>query len=71
MAKLEDIKREIAGLSVAEAFKLAEWLDVYANEHWDRQIEADAKSGTLDTLGGHVLADHRAGLTRPLRNPTR
>lgn len=32
---------------------------------WDRQIEADIKSGRLDRLAEEALADHRAGKTRP------
>jgi len=30
---------------------------------WDRQIEQDAATGTLDALGNKALADHAAGRT--------
>jgi hypothetical protein len=32
---------------------------------WDRQIEADAKAGKLDSLIKKAKADHRAGKATP------
>jgi hypothetical protein len=32
---------------------------------WDRQIEADARAGTLDHLINEAKEEHRAGRTRP------
>jgi hypothetical protein len=66
MTKLEKIEQEIAALDPKDVRKLADWLDAYKAELWDRQIEADAKAGKLDQLAEQALADHRAGRTRPL-----
>jgi hypothetical protein len=66
MTKLEKIEQEIAALDPKDVRKLADWLDDYKAELWDRQIEADAKAGKLDELAEQALADHRAGRTRPL-----
>lgn len=66
MTKLEKIEQEIAALDPKDVRKLADWLDDYKAELWDRQIEADAKAGKLDKLAEQALADHRAGRTRPL-----
>ena len=48
MTKLEIIEKEIASLDPQDVRKLADWLDEYKAELWDRQIEADAKAGRLD-----------------------
>ena len=37
----------------------------YEAELWDRQIEADIRSGKLDKLGQEALEELRAGKTRP------
>jgi hypothetical protein len=66
MTKLEKIEQEIAALDPKDVRKLADWLDAYKAELWDRQIEADAKAGKLDQLAEQALADHRAGRTRHL-----
>ena len=66
MTKLEKIEQEIASLNPADVRKLADWIEEYKEELWDRQIEADAKAGKLDSLVAQALADHKAGKTRPL-----
>jgi len=66
MTKLEKIEQEIASLSPSEVAKLAEWFAEFHADLWDRQIEADAKAGRLDKLSDRALADHKAGLTKPL-----
>ena len=66
MTKLEKIEQEISALDPKDVRKLADWLDEYKAELWDRQMEADAKAGKLDNLAEQALADHRAGRTRPL-----
>jgi len=66
MTKLEKIERDIASLDPADIRKLAEWLAEYQADIWDRQIEADAKAGKLDKLVEQALADHKAGLTKPI-----
>jgi hypothetical protein len=66
MTKLERIEQDIASLSRADLWKLADWLAVFRAEQWDRQIEEDVKAGRLDKLAEEALADHRAGRTRPL-----
>ena len=42
------------------------WFIEYENRRWDRQVEADATAGTLDSLFDQALAEHRAGKTTPL-----
>ncbi len=66
MTKLEKIEQEIVNLSPGEVRKLVSWLAEFEAELWDKQIEDDAKAGRLDKLAEQALADHRAGLTKPL-----
>lgn len=66
MTKLEKIERDIVALQPAELHKLADWLAEYRAEMWDRQIEADSKSGKLDRLFAEAEADIAAGEVSPL-----
>ena len=66
MSDLESIKQDIRSLSAEEMFKLADWLDVNRSVLLNSELDADAKMGKLVKVTEQVLADHRAGLTRPL-----
>jgi hypothetical protein len=66
MTRLEKIEQQIADLNPAERKKLLHWLSEFEEAAFDRQIEDDIKAGRLDALADAVLADHRAGRTRPL-----
>ena len=66
MTKLEKIEQDIASLDPKDVRKLAEWLEEYKAELWDRQMEDDAKSGRLDKFAARALAAHRAGKSTPL-----
>ena len=66
MTKLEKIEQEIASLDPKDVRKLADWLEEYKAELWDRQIETDAKSGRLDKLADNARAEIAAGKIRPL-----
>ena len=66
MTKLEALEEEIKKLSPEELAQLREWLLERDAEEWDREIERDAASGTLDKLFEKSLEDHRAGTTREI-----
>ena len=66
MTKLEKIEQEIASLDPKDVRKLADWLDEYKSDLWDRQIEADVKAGKLDKLAENALKEIAAGRVRPL-----
>ncbi len=50
MNSLAEIEAAIEQLPKDNARQLAQWLQNYLEEQWDRQIEADVKSGKLDAL---------------------
>ncbi|MBM4044097.1 MAG: hypothetical protein FJ279_03205 [Planctomycetes bacterium] len=66
MTRIEQLESDIMTLSRAELAALRDWFQAYLADKWDRQIEADAKTGKLDRLGRQALAEHKAGRTKPL-----
>jgi hypothetical protein len=66
MGKVEKIEQQIKDLSAEELARLREWFAAFDAEAWDRQIEADARSGKLDKLGEQALKAHSAGKTTKL-----
>jgi hypothetical protein len=50
MTTLSDIENAIVHLPPNEVRQLAEWLQGYLDDLWDRQMAADLESGKLDRL---------------------
>ena len=57
MTKLEQIEKAIAALPHDDIVALADWFAEFHADLWDKQIEADAKSGKLDKFAAEALAD--------------
>ncbi len=66
MIKLEEIESAITRLPAEELAKLRDWFEQFTSQHWDEQIERDAKSGKLDRMAEKAREDHKAGRSRPL-----
>ena len=66
MTKLEKIEQEIASLSKAEIFKLADWFAEFHADLWDRQMAEDIDSGRLDNFLNGARAEIAAGKVRDL-----
>jgi hypothetical protein len=66
MTKLEKIEQDISALDPMDVRKLADWLDEYKAELWDRQMEADAKAGKLDKFIEEARREIAEGKVRPL-----
>ncbi len=66
MGKVEKIERQIKELSEAELSELREWFTAFDAEAWDRQFEADVRSGKLDALAEKALKAHSSGATTKL-----
>ncbi|MEW6713322.1 MAG: hypothetical protein AB1403_26110 [Candidatus Riflebacteria bacterium] len=63
---ITELEQAVTKLSEQELNRFREWFDEYYAEMWDRQIEADAKSGRLDDLLAEVDEEYNAGLSKPL-----
>lgn len=66
MNRVEQLEQQIAELDPPELKALRAWFERYDAEVWDRQIEADAKSGKLSRLADQALRDRRAGRSTEL-----
>ena len=66
MGKVETIESQIKQLSRDELARFRAWFAEFDAELWDRQLEADAKSGKLDVVTESALRDHRSGQSTKL-----
>ncbi len=63
---VQELELAIAKLPPDQLAALGEWFDGYRADAWDRQIEADARAGRLDSLVREAQTDIVAGRVRPL-----
>jgi len=63
---VEDIEQEVARLSPEQLAQFRAWFEEFDADAWDREIEADATTGKLDSLADDALAEHNSGRSRPL-----
>lgn len=61
MRKIENIEREIQGLSPSELAVFRKWFREFDAEAWDRQIEEDIQAGKLDSLANTALKAFESG----------
>jgi len=66
MSTVQEIEAAIAQLEPKDVHAVADWLQEYREELWDKQIEADAKAGRLDKLMEEAKQDYLAGRCKPL-----
>lgn len=66
MVTAEAIEQAVIQLPPAELDKFRAWFAEFDAAAWDRQIEADAAAGKLDSLIEEALADYHNGLAREL-----
>jgi hypothetical protein len=66
MTTVELITAAIGELPPEQVEQIRTWLNERAEAEWDAQIEQDERAGRLDALAERALAEHRAGLSRPL-----
>jgi hypothetical protein len=61
VSKFESLEKQIQQLSPAELAEFRRWFAEFDAHLWDRQLEADAKAGKLDSLAEKALRAHAAG----------
>ena len=66
MSTVKDIESAITQLEPKDVKAVADWLQEYREELWDKQIEADANAGRLDKLMEEAKQDYLAGHCQPL-----
>ena len=66
MSRVNDIESEVRKLSPEELEAFRNWFQQFDSDNWDRQIEADARAGRLDSLTDEALRQHSQGDTSEL-----
>lgn len=66
MTTLIEIETAIKQLSKDQVLQLAQWLDQYLDDDWDKQIETDLAQGKLDKLIAKAEADINANNVKNL-----
>ena len=66
MSTVAEIENALRGLPLQDARVVADWLQEYLEDQWDRQIARDAELGKLDKLKEQAMAHYKAGRTKPL-----
>jgi hypothetical protein len=66
MSTVVDIEKALQTLPVEDARKVADWLQHYLDEKWDKQIDGDIDAGRLDKLADKAMQDYQAGRVKPL-----
>ena len=66
MSDVGQVESQVRGLNADELRAFRNWFAQFDAEAWDRQIEADSKSGALSSLANRAVADHVAGRSTTL-----
>ena len=66
MSTVQEIEIAIQKLTPQEIKAIADWLQEFREELWDKQIDADIAAGKLDRFADKALEDYRAGRVKPL-----
>ncbi len=66
ISTVAEIENALQTLPVGDARKVADWLQHYLDEKWDKQIDGDIAAGRLDKLADKALEEHHAGRVKPL-----
>jgi hypothetical protein len=63
---VQELEAAVTKLSPEELASFVNWLEEYAADQWDRQIEADIHAGRFDAAGKRAVSDYESGRCTPL-----
>ncbi len=66
MSKVEELEKAIDALAEEEYIQLRKWFSEKDWQKWDRQLEADARSGKLDFLAQEAFEAKKKNKLREL-----
>jgi hypothetical protein len=63
---VEELEIVVSHLAADELALFSEWFDEFRAQQWDRQIEADVRTGKLDAAAQRADDDFESGRCTPL-----
>jgi uncharacterized protein YcbX len=66
MMSIQELKQAVTQLPPKDLARFREWFNEFDAQVWEKQFEADAKSGKLDKIVEQALNDYRAGKAKGL-----
>ena len=57
---IQELEQAVTELPPKELARFRTWFDEFDAQVWDKQWEADAESGKLETIAERALNDYRA-----------
>ena len=66
MLTIKELEQAVSSLPREELARFREWFDEYDAKAWDKQLEADVKTGRLNKIADSAIADYRAGKAKGL-----
>ena len=57
---IQELEQAVTQLPPKELARFRRWFDEFDAQIWDKQWEADAESGKLETIAERALNDYRA-----------
>jgi hypothetical protein len=63
---VEEIESVVARLPADELSRFSQWFEEFMADQWDRQMEADARTGRLDAALDRADEHYCAGRCKPL-----
>lgn len=66
METLKEVKTAVSHLPQRKLAAFRKWFEEFEAASWDRQFEADVRSGKLDRMADKARSDYRSGRCTPL-----
>ena len=66
MSTVKDLENAVTQLEPDQYVVFRKWFEEYESDLWDKQIEADARSGKLDEFAQEAVAEFEAGKSSKL-----
>jgi hypothetical protein len=63
---IQELEQAVIQLPPKELARFRKWFEEFDAQAWDKQLDADAKSGKIDKIAEQALNNYRAGKAKEL-----
>jgi hypothetical protein len=63
---IQELEQAVIQLPPKELARFRKWFEEFDAQAWDKQLDADAKSGKLDKIAEQAINNYRAGKAKEL-----